>query len=346
MSDQNLQNDIDAAEAAAADAPKSELQRHFTDALDIGFWEKTKAYVANGFDQDAAARSMLETREPNEIIDAFAEVRPDWKPVMDEIKNDPALSGALKNALVKDPTMLDGFAEMVDSGNGNTTPAELAQTLKDKQARGALTFVLNEVANKEEYEFSTLKRFMDGTRQQQVAQLDEMGFNPLANMDFQDILGLVTQFLRDPSGALNTMADMFATGPEQRQAMQPIIDGASKYFDVALGPIHGEQQGYGGVLADGIEWGNNVYQDGSGESYLNDLLGKTDAANPEVAAQREQAGQGNTNIAPDSFGSNVQMGQNGSLGGSYDTAALGATPERAPAVPAPTPPRQEPALAQ
>lgn len=322
------------ASAEATAAPeRGDLQSQFAAALNVGWFEGLTS----------SPQEIIAAREPNEIIDAFAEVRPDWKPVMDEIKKDPELATALHGALSKDETMLDGFAEMVDNGSGQTTPAELANTLKDKQARSAMTFALNKIGNEDKYKFEDFKKLMEGNREQQVAQLGEMGYNPMMGMDIQDILGMVQQFCRDPMGTMNQMADMFCTGPAQREAIQPMIDTAGTMFGVALGKIHGEEKGYGDRIADALGAANEAVNDGSITRFMDDISGKTDT---EVAAQREQAGQGNTNIAPDSFGSNVQMGQNGSLGRPYDTAASGATPERAPAAPAPTPPRQEPALAQ
>ncbi len=308
-------------DAQAAAPEKGDLQRQFATALNVGWWEGLTS----------SPQEIIAARTPDQIIDAFAEVRPEWKSVMDRIKEDGPLSGSLKNALVKDPTMLDGFAELVDGGNGQTKPEDIAAALKDPKARKALGFVLDKVAD-EEYEFSDLKRFMEGTRQQQMAQLGDMGFNPMAAMDMQDILGMLKNFLRDPMGTMNQMADMFATGPEQREAMQPMIDAASTMFGVALGPIHGEDVGYGGHIANAIEWGESVHAGGRAKDYFDALSGNADAANRDLISQREQAGTGNTDIAANSFGNNVRMGENGRLGGTYDTAAAGATPpERAPA---------------
>lgn len=313
--------------AATPSAASMEFRQAFIDALGVNTW--------NPLNWARSDQAVIGTYQPNEILDAFAEVRPEWAGVVTAIKADPALATSLHNALVNDPTMLDGFASMMEA-EGSGTPADMEAFLETPRNRNILSQVLNQIAEKPEFTFANFRTLYDnrGNQAAVLQQLAAMNINPMGALDLNDILGMVEQFFRDPVGFLDQLPDiavaMGMLGPIQAEAISDnvIYEGIQTFMGVTLGPVEGDPAGYGGHIANAMSATREWVQSGEAKATWSRLSGEADAA----------AGNNSLDLIGD--GSNVQAAMR-SIGFDFDLARFGITastpaaPANAPEAPAP-----------
>lgn len=102
-----------------------------------------------------ATRDIIADKTPNEMIDAFAGADPSNKDLQEFakiVKDNPKMAEALKNAIVKDPSMLENMPELLNAkGDNNFSLADLNKGLKHSVFGGAaqqkFTDALNVVAD-------------------------------------------------------------------------------------------------------------------------------------------------------------------------------------------------------
>lgn len=265
------------------------LREKFTEALDLTYWERTKAFsqrVMRYSDNDIA-RGIIDSRDPKKIIEAFETAKPEWKEPLSIIKKDPELSKALKNALVKDPTVLDGLAGMAADGNA-ASPSELSKILKDPAARKAMTATLNKIAEKpdDKYTFADFKELYDNrdNKLKTIAKLNQMGV-PMTDMIGGDqIFSMLREALMSPDGfkkILSQLPTMMGLTGEQGAALQEVFSGLGNFMDMSFGT---RTAGVRGILN---QHGDAAYK--GVKNLVERVSGQRDA---DIAKQMHEAGTG------------------------------------------------------
>lgn len=308
---------------SAAQAASAQFRQAFSDALGVNTW--------NPLNWVRSDQGVIGAYTPEEVLNAFATVRPEWSGVVDAIQADPQLATSLHNALVNDPTMLDGFASLMEE-TGSGTPDDMEAFLSTPRNRTILSQVFDQIAEKEEFTFANFRSLYDNRNNQAalLQQLAAMNINPMGALDLNDILNMVEQFFTDPVGFMNQLPDIAVSmgflGPIQAEAMRDnvVYEGIQTYMGVTLGPIEGDPQGYGGHIANGIRTAREWVQSGDATRTWDRLSGEADRA------------AGNTSLDLIGDGSNVQAAMR-SIGIDFDLARFGLTPTSTTPAPANSP---------
>jgi len=290
---------------SATELASEKFNTQFMKALDVQWYEKAIAagYKLAGGDS-AAGSYIISQRTAEQTMDAFQEVRPEWKSTLDEIRKDPALLKATHNVLSKDATMLEEFGSM--AADMGTNPQEFANALKDPKTRKALTKAFDKIAESDKLTGKDFRELYDNRNDQSktIAKLQQMGVGMTDMMDMQSAIQMLTNFLRDPVGFLKNLPDMLASmgiiGPIQAEAWKesPILKGAQMYAGVVLGPITGESKGFGGYAADAIEKGQRYYESGDFQRDLDRYTGEADRKTALKAGMQGDASNPVSSIRP------------------------------------------------
>lgn len=264
--------DRETVEAAAPTRSVEALKPQFTAALDVGFWEGlTKT-----------PEEIIAARTPDQIITAFETTMPEYKPALDEIRNDPALMNSLHNVLVKDPTMLEGMTRMF-AETGSMNPAEFAETLKEPRTRMALTTVFDKIAAEDDFTFNDFEEVYKSRNDQAklLAKLKDMGIQPTSLMTGEDMAKVLGEYLNDPVGYAPKLAEMLDLSGAQGESFVKMMEYVGMYIELCIGG----QDGYRSLVQ---KYGPSTYE--SAKNFANDISGETD----RLAAEREVAGTGET----------------------------------------------------
>lgn len=136
----------------------------FIDALGGDGWDKTGAWFQSLWGGNSHVRDMLESKEPNEILAAFKEADPRLSTLVEIARNDPKLAEALKNALVKDDSVLTGLGKMAEGEGEGIFDKDLINKLNDPAMggilRGQITAALNKVADDDKVGFEHLQNLL------------------------------------------------------------------------------------------------------------------------------------------------------------------------------------------
>lgn len=257
-------------------ASRANVRAQFAKALNVSFWEGiTKSQ-----------QSIVGSRDPKDVLNAFSKVKPEWKGVTDAMLADEGLTKSVHNVLHKDPTMLDGFVDMAEQ-SGNFKPEEMTAWLGNPRNRRVLQKALDRIAEDDKLTSKDFKELIENRNNQgkTIAKLNEMGISTFDLMSGQDMLSMLKSFLENPMEFLKMLPEMLGAGPIQADAIRNngLFKFATNYAGVVLG---GEGGGYGKLLSDGITNAQNYYGSGRMEKDIDDLSGKSD----EKAAKNKTAG--------------------------------------------------------
>lgn len=172
------------------------------------------------------------------MINANGAETPQGK-ILTQIRDNPELSqfkGALHQALVNDPTMLDGFQSVMGAGADKFNLTDVQNALNDPQKRGFLTQVLTKVgdgskdAKGNDISFAHVKSLMDHSKQLDIAQkagdknatqnaqkaivgdLNNMGID-VPGFSLGDFMEFFREFMQNPTMAMNNLVNkMVETG--------------------------------------------------------------------------------------------------------------------------------------
>ncbi len=155
-------------------------------------------------------REALETKSPTEILDAIGNADEKLSNLTDIIKADPELASAFKNALVRDPTVLEGLKEIAsnESGEGLSIAAleqGLSHPIAGEIARGKLTDALNHVADTDA-EFSHIIAM--GNEASNLANNDGMDFLDMILEGGGDMIRSIGASLGLPQELIDMIAEM------------------------------------------------------------------------------------------------------------------------------------------
>ncbi len=143
----------DAAIAFNRAAPADAFENRLLDALDVGFVDKARMWAESWSGSTALLRSHIETKSPEETLDAFSEADPSLERLMNSIKEHPELATAFHKALYKDETVITGLQKiMANEDADGLTLEELERYIADpgiegQMLRNELTRALNLVAD-------------------------------------------------------------------------------------------------------------------------------------------------------------------------------------------------------
>lgn len=273
-------------------------------------------------DSFSSEQKIIAGRSPEEFVTAIATAVPEYAGVMDTIKSNPELMNNFHAAFAQDPSMVEGFMASLETSEAD--PAELESLLADPANQGRLSFILGKIAERpdDNFDYKTLEYFMSDEvpENEKAEQLMAMGYNPLAEMGAQDWMKVLTEFLRDPQAFFANLPAMLGMGPEQSAAMAPVFNRMGNYFGMVLGPISGEDTGYGGHLANGIESATDWVASGDAQEWVDDISGATDAAVRGELSFEIPA-------TPADLGSRTVVGSGPVISGGFDRSAEGIAPE-------------------
>ncbi|PZQ46905.1 MAG: hypothetical protein DI551_04240 [Micavibrio aeruginosavorus] len=258
------------------EAAREEMKSKFADAVGVGYIEGARTYLPSWLG-GLTEQDIIQSRTTEQVLNGFEAANPAMKPVLDAMREDPALAKAMHNALAKDHTMLDGFSEMMTESGAS--PEEMATTLKNPMMRGILTQVFDKIgeSDDDDINFDDFRELYKDRNNlmKSKKKLEEMGIDPTSaafqNMDWQQALQMLFQFFQDPRGALNNLAGMLHTGnPEQDKAIDQAVGVAGTFAEVAIGG----KDGYGALFN---KYGPSAFN--AGADYYYRVSGDADADN-------------------------------------------------------------------
>ena len=269
---------VAAAEEAATGVV--DLKASFASALNVGWWEG----------MNSTEQEIVDARTPDQIMDAFIEVRPEWTEALTAIKADEGLSTALHGALSKDPSMLDGLASMAGEGSG-VNPQEMLAAVNDPMARQALTLTLNKIAEAPDdaHDFADFKELYDlrNDRVRAAGKMREMGIDitqMAGGINGGDLFSMLRDALMSPTGfrdLMNQLPELLGLTGEQAVAAREAFGMIGNYLDLCMGT---KEDGFRAIAN---QYGDDLVAGGT--DYYERISGQRDA---EIAAQMDAAGQG------------------------------------------------------
>lgn len=191
--------DTSGALTAAQTAAASDFNYKFLDALGVARKTTLFGLITTGFEginpetAEADVRAIIDTKTPDELLDAIAKADPSTQGLVDIAKANPALAESFHNAVVKDPTVLEGLKKLtLAKGEGELTISDIENTLKKggSLAVNKLAQTLDEVAETDLDFNHVLKTAENGKK--------------LADLDFKETL---YRMKHDPEGLIK---DLFA----------------------------------------------------------------------------------------------------------------------------------------
>ena len=226
------------------------------ESLDLNIMEKLNAgakFVMG--DSFNAYSGILASREPSQILNSISKGFPEMKGTLDKIAADPKLASAFKDALVKDPTMLEGLQRLAGKEGGMNGLKMLEEGLDSPAVRKTLTIGLENLANQDEIKFAQLERFANSVSEFDTGNLNESRLKIKESMmglgiEESTANGLIVKggaeivsgrFQKDPMGSLSAIGD-YATdnlsgmGGFLGSTLAAIGPMLSKLFE-AIGPM-------------------------------------------------------------------------------------------------------------
>ncbi|MEM9469213.1 MAG: hypothetical protein AAF988_03535 [Pseudomonadota bacterium] len=282
-----------------------------------------------------ATRAALPGMSPNAILDKMAEQAPEVQALTDAIKADPALAASFKNALVRDPSMLEGIMSIQD-GSSNIDVNQLAEGLSNANTRRIFKEVLDKIAENpdDQWNFATVNtlagHLKNNEMQKAGALLGQMGVSTGMEFDFGDFIEFLRQLMENPELAVNNLVNTLVDAGQIDAEMANAVKGYAV-----------EASGFLKFMAeDWVELADNN-QDFLATTHANNVaqgqaIGDRYGHAGETAAQVQARISAEANQAGAMQTASVQTGegmtQTASLsdpanGGVYDLAALGISPE-------------------
>lgn len=105
-----------------------------------------------------AVRDHISKMEPNAVLDFAAEQSPELKEIAEVGKTDPAFAQAFKDMLVKDKEALPQIKEMLKEDSSGVAVEYLKGAVKNPETRGQLTLKMQEVAERDDYDFKDMQK--------------------------------------------------------------------------------------------------------------------------------------------------------------------------------------------
>lgn len=190
---------------------------------------------------------VLANRTPDQILDAMkaATADADMHAVLDQVKADPALAQSFQDALVKDPTMLDGLETIANAPASGFGMGDLKALLADPEQRELMGKILDKVADGStdgsgvDISFDHLQKLLDahkkGDKRAMFLLMQDMGV--IGNIDMKEFLEFFMEFIQDPERATQKLVEKLenegiitnAQAVEIR-AILPEIGGAMKFM--------------------------------------------------------------------------------------------------------------------
>lgn len=106
-------------------------------------------------------------------LDLLTTMKPELQGLADVIKADPELASALNDAMVKDPTFLPGLIRMSSSTDGTAFLSSVEEGLQNPEVRANLTLGLQNLAEREDIDFSDFEEFANSATQYDMAKPEE-----------------------------------------------------------------------------------------------------------------------------------------------------------------------------
>ena len=106
-------------------------------------------------------------------LDMLATIKPELSGLIDTVKEDPALASALNNAMTQDPTFLPGLVRMSSSSDGGAFLSTVEKGLKNPEVRANLTLGLQNLAEREDIDFSDFEELVGSVREYDMEKPEE-----------------------------------------------------------------------------------------------------------------------------------------------------------------------------
>lgn len=193
---------LDAEQAATGGSttpPPVSAQARMQEVLKVT-WGETLTFQSR--------QSILASRPPVQVLNAFAAGYPQLTGLTDIIKSDERLMTAFHSAISKDSTFLPGLERLASTPGGNNMLRQMETQLRDPNNRQMLTTALNNLADREDIKFNHLEELVNasqsgdprrasqalvgvGVPQAQATQI-------VSQQGIKNFLGEIQDFFRNP----------------------------------------------------------------------------------------------------------------------------------------------------
>ncbi|MEM7289363.1 MAG: hypothetical protein AAF412_03150, partial [Pseudomonadota bacterium] len=185
----------------------------FLAALDPSKAELERIIDAGG--SPASLMPVIAKLSPDKFIEAVGTAYPEHAEMINMIKSDSHLVASLHNAIVKDPTMLEGLQGVMSAGTNSFNAADLKRILADPMQRDYLRQVLDKVADGKtpdgtDITFTHVRNLFDSYKEGNAEgvrnALTTLGLTP-PGVDISMIMNFMTELMENPELAVNNLVN-------------------------------------------------------------------------------------------------------------------------------------------